>query len=91
MSEIQEPKLCPYAPVGQYRKFNASAKPDGYIEAYEKLGTGFGPCLQDKCSMWRVEDVWNPAKSTITKNDDGSSTYDNVYDHNEYCGLAGKP
>jgi hypothetical protein len=69
-----EPKLCPYAPVGQYRKYNASARPDWYVEAHESLGKGFGPCLQEKCAMWRCYSLEPEGRS-------GS-----VF----YCGLGGK-
>ena len=74
---MSEPKLCPY------RIYYA---PNTVNEA-----PSFALCLQDKCAMWRVSDFWNPAKSSMRMDADGKRVIDNVSDHAEYCGLAGKP
>ena len=82
MSDLPETKRCPYLVAALIPLLGKL--PDDVADA------GMS-CLQDKCAMWRVSDFWNPAKSSMRMDADGKRVIDNVSDHAEYCGLAGKP
>ena len=66
-----EPKLCPY------RKIVTTE----FFEKDDPEKIGFGPCLQDKCAMWR--------KVAIGLDPNDPEEMARIYDC--YCGLAGKP
>lgn len=83
----QEPKMCP---------FRWSSKETEYMEL-TPLGVDpprmtpvpFGPCLQEKCAMWRVI---NKERTTIVEYPDGATKrVDTELAEVGYCGLAGKP
>jgi hypothetical protein len=73
MSEL---KLCPYRPF-------VDVEP-GYV--YVPIGNpqSFGPCLQDKCAMFREDIVMKNFVETP-----GGKEFDNVLVG--FCGLAGRP
>jgi hypothetical protein len=70
---MSEPKLCPYRDVMLW-----TPETDG--KSYNTYHT-FGPCLQDKCAMWREK------IKEIHTNPDSTETVE----YYKYCGLAGKP
>jgi hypothetical protein len=63
---MSEPKLCPY------RRWDND---DDYAN-----DAPFGPCLQDKCAMWREK------IKEIHTNPDSTETVE----YFKYCGLAGR-
>ena len=67
-----EPKLCPY------RKIVTTE----FFEKDDPEKIGFGPCLQDKCAMWRdTKCIGSDSSNLYVKGEFGWG----------YCGLAGKP
>jgi len=68
---MSEPKLCP-----KRKWIPAASGMDNFSGYYEE----FGPCLQDKCAMWRG----------FARDSEGAIITHLAYKHG-FCGLAGKP
>jgi hypothetical protein len=66
---MSEPKLCPYREMYWFEPLG---------DGTQKV-RGFGPCLQDKCAMWREKEEGDPRG------------FGPVYKVIGFCGLAGKP
>jgi hypothetical protein len=65
---MSEPKLCPYRTfVELWEGFSGERK--------------FGPCLQDKCAMWRTTRNFSHGETGFHEDKEATG----------YCGLAGKP
>jgi len=70
MSETpSEPKLCPYRP---WRQTGDNPDLDPFIMP------SFGPCLQEKCAMWRDKRFIYLPTGEVLRDD-------------SYCGLAVRP
>jgi hypothetical protein len=75
---MSEPKLCPYRTfVELWEGFSGERK--------------FGPCLQDKCAMWRMNGggyfAINPPEDLIAIMKEAASKTIPI----GFCGLAGRP
>ena len=66
VSETQEPKLCPYREMYWFEPLGDSGQ--------QKV-RGFGPCLEEKCAMWRDKRFIYLPTGEILRDD-------------SYCGLA---
>jgi hypothetical protein len=89
---MTEPKACPFRP--SYEETNiityelANKKDEVTKTVFEKRPV-FGPCLQDKCQMWRVSEK---GYETVVEDEFGAiKRVESEYVGVGYCGLAGKP
>ena len=71
---MSETGLCPYRPFVEFEV------PDDIGTA--KTAAMFGPCLQDKCALWRETEE-------IIKHQDRMDP--EIVKITRYCGLAGRP
>ena len=70
---MSEQKLCPFRAIVESNDYPAR-------------WVSFGPCLEDKCAMWRIV-----ARCELAELANGPHKYGYVPVDRGHCSLAGKP